>query len=109
MPLNVFFQNQEPRNCLLVEFGKTLHDRGGDWALFKNVYDKAKGNVFEPSDSLLLKLIVTALMQNDAGVERVIITPYGLMITFSRATPIEDIEARVLGAIHRSNTTPVRV
>lgn len=109
MPLNVSFKQNEATGGFEVSFGRVLHKRGTDWRLFKNGYDKANGDVFEPSDSQLLKLITQALMQDDAGVVRLDVTPYTIRIFNSPATPVLDLEARVLGAIRRTGATLVRV
>lgn len=109
MPLNVKFAVALESNSMTAHFGRALHKRGTDWRVFKNEYDKTSGDVFESGDSLLLRFVIETLMQDDAGVLRLDITPYTIVIKHSGATPKQDLEARVLYAIRRMGITPVRV
>lgn len=109
MPLRINFKHIPDTNDLRVSFVQAVHNRGTDFKVYKNNYDRDGGLAYDPRDTDYLRLILQALMANDAGVVYVGVTNYTLTINVSPAADIDEVKARIIGACKRAQKVPVEV
>ena len=84
---------------LNVDFSAVLHMRGTDFTIFRNQYIAEGDQIFDDSDNDTFKAIIRALMSDEAGVEKIHVRNFSLILVKSSAVLDDDIIRLIADAI----------